>query len=191
MNGEIVCTDISFEEVRRLPPIVSSFETDRVFRLEERRTRGVPSWQLEEEHLDRPFRKRYDSGRTDDWLEPYLEVAPLETLHFIAATRDGTVRGLLTWQQVKWNNTTWLMDIRARREDRRSGVGSAMIDRLRTETVRLKTRGISVETQINNYPAIRFYRRNRFLISGFNTRLYTNGDMEKQDIALFLFWEAR
>jgi ribosomal protein S18 acetylase RimI-like enzyme len=190
VTGAITCSDITVDEARSLPPIVSSFETDRVLRLIAERKSATMQWRLVEERLARPYRKRYDSGRLDDWLEPYLEVTPLESLKFIAARKDGGVAGLLTWQKVGWNNTVWLLDIRARKEVRRSGVGSALVARLKDETLRLRARGIFVETQVNNYPAIRFYRRHAFVISGFNTHLYTNDDLEKQDVALFLFWEA-
>ncbi|MBV9281740.1 MAG: GNAT family N-acetyltransferase, partial [Chloroflexi bacterium] len=50
--------------------------------------------------------------------------------------------------------------------------------------------GIAVETQINNYPAVSFYRKHGFEISGFNDHLYSNDDLARQDVALFLFREA-
>jgi ribosomal protein S18 acetylase RimI-like enzyme len=191
VSGEIDCRDITLGEVRAIPQIVSSYETDRVYRLEAGRGAQSMSWRLVEERLARPFRKRYDSGRVEDWLESYLEWAPLETLRFMSASVDEHVAGLLTWQKVGWNNTLWLMDIRTRKDARRSGVGTALVERLKTQAGRQGTRGIFVETQISNYPAIRFYRRHAFVISGFNTHLYTNADLEKQDVALYLFWERR
>src|SRR5260370_25866720 len=100
----------------------------------------------------------------------------------MAARVGGEVRGLVTWQKVAWNDTVWLVDIRTRREDRRSGVGSALLENLKSHTATLHARGISVETQINNYPAIRFYRKHGFELSGFNDHLYTNRDLEKQDV---------
>jgi ribosomal protein S18 acetylase RimI-like enzyme len=167
----------------------SSYETNIVYRLKVGRDGECVRWTLDEEVLPRQFRKRYDSGRVDDWVEPYLEQTPVHTLHFMAARAEGEVRGLVTWQKVAWNDTVWLVDIRTRREDRRSGVGSALLGNLKSQTARLHARGISVETQINNYPAIRFYRKHGFQLSGFNDHLYTNRDLEKQDVALFLFWE--
>jgi ribosomal protein S18 acetylase RimI-like enzyme len=187
--GDLVCEEVSLDEVRALPPMFSSYETNVVYRLEVERDGARVRWTLGEELLPREFRKRYDSGRVDDWVEPYLDQTPVHTLHFMAARVGGEVCGLVTWQKVAWNDTVWLVDIRTRREDRRSGVGSALLERLKSETAGLRARGISVETQINNYPAIRFYRKHGFEFSGFNDHLYTNRDLEKQDVALFLFWE--
>lgn len=188
---QIECSEISLEQARRIPPIFSSYETDIVHRLAVEHCEAGIVWTLYEEKLERQYRKRYDSGRLEDWLEPYFELAPRESLHFIAAQNGDDVVGLLTWQKVEWNDTLWLIDIRTRKESRRRGVGGVMLERLKREARDLRVRGISVETQINNCPAIRFYRRHGFGISGFNDHLYTNRDVEKQDVALFLFWESR
>jgi ribosomal protein S18 acetylase RimI-like enzyme len=140
--------------------------------------------------LDRPFSKHYDGGDVDEWLASYTETMPLDALRFLAAERAGHVEGLLTWRHLDWNHTIWLVDIRARADRRRRGVGSALVEHLKRVARRERVRGISVETQLNNYPAIQFYVKHGFRISGFDDHLYTNADYDTQDIATFLFWEA-
>jgi ribosomal protein S18 acetylase RimI-like enzyme len=60
------------------------------------------------------------------------------------------------------------------------------VDLCRTEDLR----GIFVETQVQNYPAICFYRHHGFEIAGFNDHLYSTSDLEVGDVALFLFRET-
>jgi GNAT superfamily N-acetyltransferase len=147
-------------------------------------------WSLVEERLSRRIAKIYDDGEGAEWLESYADAGPPEALRFLGATRSGRVQGIATWTVTDWNDTLWLVDIRVRAENRGTGVGTALIGGLLDESRRTSLRGIFVETQIRNYPAVCFYRRRGFEISGFNDHLYTNHDLDEGDVALYLFREA-
>jgi ribosomal protein S18 acetylase RimI-like enzyme len=185
-----ICRSISLGEVEAIDPIPSGFETNRAFRLERIPRADDVTWRLFEQALSTPFHKRYDGGDLREWLGSYEEEARLEDIRFLAALDGDTVQGLLTWRQLEWNSTVWLIDIRVRDSARRSGVGSLLIERLKAIAAESGSRGISVETQISNHPAVQFYRRNGFELTGFNDHLYANDDLDRQDVALFLFWEA-
>lgn len=184
------CRAIDLSELRRLPAIPSGFETERVYRLLVGREGGQLVWRLREEKLQRPHRKQYDSGNVDEWLSSYADSADLREFAFILAECGGQVAGLLTWRRLAWNETVWLIDIRTCLRYRRSGVGTALVEQLREYAIRERARGILVETQTTNYPAICFYQKNGFELAGFNDHLYSNRDLQEQDVALFLFWEA-
>lgn len=185
----ISCEAISLDEARGIGKIESSFTSDRVLRLHRDREGEVIRWILREERLQRPYSKRYDRGSVDDWLEAYAEPREFDRFRFMLARRQGQVLGIMTWEHVNWNDTLSLVDIRIRAEFRGQGAGWALVDALKTEARREAVRGIAVETQINNVPAVRFYEARGFAIVGFNDHLYTNRDITTQDIALFLFWE--
>jgi len=85
----------------------------------------------------------------------------------------------------------WLLDIRVREDVRRRGVGASLLGHLQQVAGRQRLRGILVETQSNNFPAVRFYQKQGFELVGFNDHLYTNDDTGRDDVALFLFWETR
>jgi ribosomal protein S18 acetylase RimI-like enzyme len=187
---EVVCRALTLREVRKLGRIRSGFETDRVFRLDRSADANHIRWRLYEARVIPPFQKRYDSGRLDELLESYEETVRPEKLCFAGAFVAGEARGLITWQLLRWNNTLWLLDIRTDEQVRRRGIGSALLEYLKSVAKENRARGISVETQINNYPAVCFYRKHGFGIAGFHDHLYTNHDLATQDVALFLFWEA-
>ena len=164
--------------------------TVRVYRLERKHQRTNMHWTLREKRLRPPFRKSYDSGRVDEWLETYADAGPPDELHFLGAGRGAEIDGLLTWRIVSWNTTLWLVDIRVRESKRGTGIGSALVDGLKGIAAQEEARGVFVETQINNHQAVRFYQSQGFEISGFNDHLYTNDDLEQQNIAIFLFLET-
>jgi len=190
-QAQISVRRISLREARKLGPIDSGFQTDRVLRLHREERAGGYLWELKEEQLLSPFMKQYDSGRLDEWLRLYADSAGIDGFCFALASLDEQAAGLLTWRSMAWNDTLWLVDIRIRPAARRLGVGSALVGFLKRVAIEQKVRGITVETQINNYPALCFYRGQGFEIAGFNDHLYANDDLQRQDVALFLFWEAQ
>jgi ribosomal protein S18 acetylase RimI-like enzyme len=181
---------MSIEEVRASGRIESGYETTYVLRLERRQDGSGITWRLREVALAAPYRKLYDRGSVDEWLESYTHDPSSPGFQFIGAFRGRRLLGIITWDQVQWNNTISLTDIRVRREEQRRGIGTELMRCLKAEALRRTVRGIAVETQINNMPAVRFYTRHGFRIAGFNDHLYSNQDLADQDVAVFLFWEA-
>jgi ribosomal protein S18 acetylase RimI-like enzyme len=185
----LITTTLSRDEVQRLPRLPSAYKTDRVYRLSREVADGGWTWSLFEERLATPFSKTYDDGDVDDWVDSYEDGQP-GTFHFIGALDGERCVGLLTWREQFWNGTLWLIDIRTREDARRQGAGSALIQRLQEIARNSRVRGITVETQITNYAAISFYRKHGFECAGFHDHFYGNDDIEKQDVAIFLFWEV-
>lgn len=179
---------ISLREARRLPPIPSGYETSRIFEFDSEELEDSSTWRLTEKELPIPLRKEYDDGDITEWLASYSEGASLEALKFLVADVNGAVEGLLTWHHLRWNATIWLIDIRVRSEARQRGIGGGMLDELKGLAVQSRVRGITIETQNTNHPAVGFYQRHGFRISGFNDSLYGNRGSADQEVAIFLFW---
>ena len=165
----------------------SEYVTDRVFRLEVRESDDEKMWRLQAEDLPVPLHKRYDDGKVDEWLLANADAGPARDLHFLAAEPDGLPRALATWRATQWNETLWLVDIRTAPGWKRRGLGSALLRCLETRARELGLRGITVETQTTNYPAVSFYRKHGFVLAGLHESLYTNRDRESGEVALFLF----
>jgi streptothricin acetyltransferase len=181
---------LTLDQLRALPPIASGYDTTRVFRLTKRETDAGISWDLTEHENPLPVHKVYDDGESATWLKTYADAGPPESLRFLGAERGSRIEALATWTVTDWNASLWLVDIRVRARCRGQGLGSALIDELVARCREASLRGIFVETQIQNYPAISFYRRHGFTVTGFNDHLYTNQDLVEQDVALFLFKEV-
>lgn len=81
-----------------------------------------------------------------------------------------------------WNNSFYIENILIDEKHRRQGIGIMLIKSAIKEARRLNCRVIELETQNTNYPAIQFYRRMGFNITGLNTRLYNNSE----ELALYM-----
>lgn len=187
---DVVYRPISLKEARKLPPISSEFSANRVYVLRREESGHEVRWTLQEQEARNPISKAYDSGRVGDIISSYGEDVRPEKLRFLAAFVGDEAAALAIWQLVAWNDTLWLMDIRTREAERRRRLGTGLLDRLKEVARDEKLRGIMVETQTNNYGAVRFYRKQAFQIAGFNDHLYTNEDVARNDVALYLFWES-
>ncbi|VFA41850.1 GNAT family N-acetyltransferase [Chryseobacterium indologenes] len=99
-----------------------------------------------------------------------------------AAYIDDEIIGWIICEQRAWNNSFYIESILVDQKYRRHGAGIMLIKSAIREARRLNSRVIELETQNTNYPAIQFYRRMGFNITGLNTRLYENSD----EIALFM-----
>nr|WP_262908347.1 GNAT family N-acetyltransferase [Chryseobacterium sp. X308] len=90
--------------------------------------------------------------------------------------------GWIICEHRTWNNSFYIESILVDEKYRRQGIGIMLIKNAIKEARRLNCRVIELETQNTNYPAIQFYRRMGFNITGLNTRLYEN----TEEIALFM-----
>lgn len=90
--------------------------------------------------------------------------------------------GWIICEHRTWNNSFYIENILVDEKHRRQGIGIMLIKSAIKEARKLNCRVIELETQNTNYPAIQFYRRMGFNITGLNTRLYENAE----EIAIFM-----
>jgi len=69
---------------------------------------------------------------------------------------------------------------------RKRGIGKALLETVLARAKQEGLRGILCETQSTNVPAIRLYQKLGFTIQGLDLSLYSNQDLERGEIAIFL-----
>jgi streptothricin acetyltransferase len=125
-----------------------------------------------------PYRKAY----TFDDAE-FMDIGPDRML---AVARDaGRVRGYILVSK-SWNNYALVDDFAVDRTVRGSGVGRRLMDRAVLWTEERDLPGMRLETQTNNVPACRFYRRYGFELGGYDEHLY--GALADVRAETALFW---
>lgn len=129
--------------------------------------------------LDRPLRKAFTDTLFSEWLE--------EPAAFGAFDGE-TLAGVIEGSPEAWHNVFRISNILVQPEYRRRGVGQMLMDSM-LDFVRRNTRvrGVILETQTCNAPAIRFYRKNGFHLSRIDIREYSNEDVEKREVRIDLF----
>lgn len=129
--------------------------------------------------LNEPLRKTFTDTLFSEWLEEPVALGAF----------DGeTLAGVIEGSPEAWHNVFRISNILVLPQYRRRGTGQLLMDSM-LDFVRRSTRvrGVILETQTCNYPAIRFYRKNGFRLSRVDIREYSNRDIENREVRIDLF----
>ncbi len=108
---------------------------------------------------------------------------------FLAAEVDDRVAGLLMIVLPNWTNAAEITDLAVDRPLRGRGAGTALVEAAAAWARERSKRALWVEPPANDAPAIDFYLRRGFRISGFNDRLYSNDDDAPGQPTIYLYRE--
>lgn len=154
----------------------NGYTTDRIYSVSSIELAGSFEFILKEKSIS--YTKIWETG--SDELEELNHV--VEKGNSFGAYINGELAGWIICEQRAWNNSFYIENILVDEKHRRQGIGIQLIKSAIKEARKLNSRVIELETQNTNYPAIQFYRRMGFNITGLNTRLYENSE----EIALFM-----
>lgn len=161
------------EATAPLAELDTSFTTDRIYRV--RRT--ALSFALEEEPVDPPYRKHYPL--------PGLE-AELATMDQVfVAEEGGAVVGFTALKYEEWNRQVVVHHLYVAPPQRGGGGGRRLLDEALEFARMAGARGLWLETQNTNYPAIQFYRRTGFRLCGLDDSLYDPDGPGDGEVGLF------
>lgn len=170
--------DISIRELSREEyqdyPFTVRYVTDRyydVVLLEE-------GFRLELKSFSEPVEKGFSDTLFSDWLE-----SPVVFGAFV----DGRLAGFVEGSGEVWHNLFRISNVFVREEFRGKGVATHvmlhMIDHARKQP---KWRGVVLETQTCNYPAICLYKKLGFRLTRIDLNEYTNDDVARKEARIDL-----
>jgi GNAT superfamily N-acetyltransferase len=160
------------EDLQGILGLDTSFETDRIYRVEIIES----SFQLVE--TSAKVKKKYTLD-TD-------ELARLSAQHFsVVASIGSEIAGLAAAEYVDWNRRVILHHLYVARDHRRSGIGGLLLQSVTAWSRTTTARCLWLETQNVNIPAIRFYRRAGFSLSGFDASLYDSNNVDPREVGIF------
>lgn len=126
--------------------------------------------------FEAPVEKSFDDKFFGEWLDHPVAYGVFEGDRLVGYV-EGAIEG--------WNNRYRISNICIFDfENRRRGIGSALIKTILREAESAKARMAVLETQTCNENAIAFYRRNGFEIIGFDLYSYSNDDPEKCEVRI-------
>jgi ribosomal protein S18 acetylase RimI-like enzyme len=131
---------------------------------------------------DEPFVKVWED---DEEAERHYLTLPLLGFSFGAYDGDLLV-GLALAEPHHWNRSLLVWEFLVHQRYRGHGTGSRMMERVIERGREAGFRVIVCETQNTNVPAIRFYRRMGFQIDSVDLSLYSNHDIARDDVAIFM-----
>ena len=127
-----------------------------------------------------PFKQPFIKYIEDKVFKSYKENAE----YYSAVNYAGKEIGLLCVGKQTWNNLLRVWDLYIDNNFQRRGLGTQLLQFAGERAKILKVRGIILECQSSNYPAIQFYQTNGFVLTGFDLICYSNTDIEKHEVRL-------
>jgi ribosomal protein S18 acetylase RimI-like enzyme len=140
--------------------------------------------QLDLVRLEQPTTKRYPSP--DAATLRFYRDAASQGYSFGAYDHERCAGLALTGLQA-WNASLILHEFHIDPDYQRQGIGQRLMRELIAHaTVSRRVRCIAAETQSSNVPAIQFYRRMGFVLDGIDLSYYTNEDVARGEVAVFM-----
>lgn len=166
-------------EVRRLVRGYTSTQKYNVRKTEDVRGATI---RLTRRRLARPFHKTFPLTR-EDWLRYRAVVRQGMSL---GAYEGSALVGLVLAEPRPWNRSLWVWELGVAETRRRRGVGARLLEELARRARLRGLRTIVCETQTTNVPAIDFYRANAFQLEGIDLSYYSNEDVARGEVAIFM-----
>lgn len=101
------------------------------------------------------------------------------------AYENDKLTGFIITDRRSWNNSLWIEMIQVKEDHRNKGTGTLLLNAAEELAKQNKIRLIELETQNTNVPAINFYRKCEYEISGLNINLYDPSEI-KDEIAIYM-----
>ncbi|WP_294287949.1 GNAT family N-acetyltransferase [uncultured Chryseobacterium sp.] len=130
---------------------------------------------------DQPYTKTLEIKAVD--LEK-LNIL-IEQGHSFGAFHEDELIGWAICDYKPWNNSLFIKNLLVSEAFRGRSIGRLLIKSINREARELQCRIVETETQNTNYPAVQFYRKAGFAITGINTKLYN----DSTETALFMSFE--
>jgi ribosomal protein S18 acetylase RimI-like enzyme len=106
--------------------------------------------------------------------------------HAFGAFDDEQCVGLALIEPYTWNTSLHIHEFHIVPAYHRRGMGRALMAAVEAHARDTEMRRLVCETQTTNVPAIRFYRALGFTVDAVDVSLYSNDDLERGEMALFM-----
>ena len=176
------------DSIPRLEEIRTDYVSDRYLRVTKTGDGLQVGFALRIEELEQPFRSQGISiirEKDKDLIKSRMAGQALQ----LVVEENGRLVGLLDAEVESWRRILKVWNLLVDEEYRRQGIGTALMRRAHEFARENDCRAISAETQTTNWPALSFYLKMGFRVCGVDDHSYTNRDVERKEVALFLYRE--
>lgn len=159
---------------------LNGYETDKIFVISAIEIGNSFEFNLREKNQH--YRKIWETGSHD--IDELNEI--IEQGHSFGAFDNDELIGWIICDFREWNNSLFIENMLISEKYRGQNIGRLLIKSVNREARDLQCRIVELETQNTNYPAIQFYRKAGFLLTGINTKLYN----DSTETALYMSFEV-
>ena len=133
-----------------------------------------------------PEPMRFSSEMYDFPDKLYEDYRPNAKAHGVLI--DGELVAAIETEPEEWSNRLRVNELWIAEPYRRQGIGHALMEHAKSETLSGGYRALMLETQTCNVNAVGFYLREGLTLIGFDACCYTNRDLERGEVRLELGW---
>lgn len=160
----------------------NGFRTNAIYEVERKSNENNFSVQLEEIELSETYIKKWNM--TTESLETFANV--IEQGYSLAIYNNDKIIGFCLLSFHGWNNSMWIENIRISEKHMRKGIGQKLIASSIEIAHNKSARILGLEVQNTNYPAIQFYKKCGFQISGIDFSRYPQKEGDIEQIAIIM-----
>lgn len=175
-------TELSIENF--IIPGHYGYVSDEIYKVKKFSDSESISFNFKSEKTDVPYVKTWKL--TDENIHHYRKIIA-EGFSF-GAYEDNDLAGFIFCEERKWNNSLYIENLIVSESFRRKGIGKLLIKKVIELSRQKNFRHIELETQNTNVPAIEFYKKQGFEITGMNMTLYDPLE-NKDEVALFMTYD--
>jgi len=171
--------EIPLIELRR---IADGYTSDYIYEIFKDENIEQISFQLKRKKSEKQFIKH-------DLFDPdsYEHYVTLMGNGFCMGVYDkNKLIGFCIAEPESWNSSLWVWEFHICHDYQRQGIGRKLMVELEKKAVKHNLRIIICETQNTNVPAIDFYRKCGFELDGLDLSYYSNEDVKRGEIAVFM-----
>jgi ribosomal protein S18 acetylase RimI-like enzyme len=165
-----------------LERLIAGYTTTEVYRVVRDETADVIRFELRRTPLKQPFVKRYPLDEEGVRYYQKLVVAG----HAFGAFAGEVCVGVALCEPQRWSHSLIVQELHIAPDAQRQGIGRALMAAVEAHARTERMRCVVCETQNTNMGAIRFYHALGFTVDGVDISLYSNDDLERGEVALFL-----
>lgn len=135
---------------------------------------------LELKSFDTPVKKGFTDELYAEWLEDPIAFGIYDNDQMI-----GVIEGSIE----SWHDLFRISNIYIDKNYRRKGLGHQLMTSMLDHAHSIeKCRGVILETQTCNYPAIQFYQKHGFQLCRIDISEYSNHDIERKEVRIDLIY---
>ncbi len=174
--------ELSFQSINSLGHY--GYVSNEIYKVKKYSDRESISFILKSQKTDVPYVKTWKLS--DENINHYGKIIA-EGFSF-GAYENKELKGFILCEERKWNNTLYIENLLVSESQRGKGIGKLLINKVIEVSHQNNFRHIELETQNTNVPAIEFYKKQGFEITGMNMTLYDPVENEGE-VALFIVYD--
>ncbi len=174
---------ISELDERLLHELIVGYTTTVHYQVSRTETADSICFELRLLPLEQPFIKRYEPVGAVE-VQQYQALAAQG--HVFGAFDGSLCVGIAVTEPRLWHASLWVLEFHVASSYRGQGIGHHLMEAVLAHARANALRCVVCETQSKNVPAIRFYRSLGFALDGVDLSLYTDHDLERDEVAIFL-----